>query len=154
MFFFLSNKKKKKTNILLLLLWGGVLYFHRNYLILPVKIDEKKFFFFSDGRVYLQLVAKIFFLLLFSERFSFLPVKKKYYSFPYQLSFLLPVKKQEEKKISFSFSDEVCYFQLYFSSSCPKTIRNKKYFLLLLFRGRFFIEVLQKKFFSEGCIYN
>ena len=153
MFFFLSNKKKKKTNILLLLLWGGVLYFHRNYLILPVKIDEKKFFFFSDGRVYLQLVAKIFFLLLFSERFSFLPVKKNTILFLINFLFFF-LSKNKKKKISFSFSDEVCYFQLYFSSSCPKTIRNKKYFLLLLFRGRFFIEVLQKKFFSEGCIYN
>ena len=154
MFFFLSNKKKKKTNILLLLLWGGVLHFHRNYLILPVKIDEKKFFFFSDGRVYLQLVAKIFFLLLFSERFSFLPVKKKILFFSLSTFFSSSCQKTRRKKISFSFSDEVCYFQLYFSSSCPKTIRNKKYFLLLLFRGRFFIEVLQKKFFSEGCIYN
>ena len=71
--------------------------------------------------------------------------KKKNSSSPYQKFFLLPVKK---KIFFFSFSEGVRYFQLYFSSSCPKK-RNKKNILLLLLWGGFFGYVLQKNSFSS-----
>ena len=46
--FFLSKKNKKWKNILLLVFFlRGVLYFHRNFLFLPVKKNNKNIFLFS-----------------------------------------------------------------------------------------------------------